>query len=315
MPPKNKHSTPATAPATPAPAVQTPAPAQQPPAAQFTYQPTETDIALMRAIDSGNQTGNVRFVSQAEAIHLVNAGLVTVDINHMDPATGNVAAALSETGKVHTMNAPAPAGTAPASGTSAAAITAAAPVVAAPVSFVIATVEPPAIKRTPPPNPNKGQSKYPQLDSLEIGQAIFITAPTGADTKKLSKTFGSSMADRNSRDKTKYFTSRSIPDGKEAGFVAYFAPDAIDPATNQPYPANTINPDAYAGVAGTGLYRRPLEERKTRAPRKPKDGTTVDGTKTPEQIAAEAAAAANAGVAGIPGAGGTDTAGVVPPVV
>lgn len=279
-----------------------------------TFSPSEADVSLMREIDTVYTAGNVRHVSSAEAAHLVSAGLVEVDTNATD-AAGNVAARLTEAGKVHIMNAPAatpavenqtaaPVGAAPATGTSTAAVSAAAPAVAAPISFSIAKVSPPKVNRTPPKG-GGAKPKYPQLDSLEEGYGMFIPAPADVNTpeaiKKMSKGFGSMMADRNSKDETKYFTSRTIKDGKEAGFTAPYPADAIDPATGQPYPAGTQNPDAYAGVMGTGLYRLPLSERKVRKPK-------AAAAKTPDQIAAEAAAAANAGVAGIPGAPGTDEA-------
>jgi len=246
------------------------------------FNPSENDVSLMQAIDSGAASGNFRYVSSAEASHLVTAGLVIVNTGMLD-ASGNAAAQLTENGK-KALPPMTDQTNAPVTGTATGALAAAAPAVAAPVTFAIANVAPPAIKRTPPKGGGQ-KPKYPQLDTLEVGQALFIPAPAGADTKKLSKQFGSMMSDRNSNNKDKFFTSRGIPDGKEAGFVG----------VNED---GTPNPEAYAGVAGTGLYRRPLDERKTRAPRK-----------TAEQKAADAAAlaaSANAGTAGIPGTPGTD---------
>jgi len=231
-----------------------PAPATQPTAQPAAFTPSEADISVMREIDTATNSGSFRFVSSAEAGHLVANGLAIVNTSMLD-ANGNAAAQLTDNGK----KALPPMTT----NTEATASNAAAANNAAPVSFAIANVVPPKINRTPPKGGGQ-KPKYPQLDSLEIGQAMFIpaTAPAAgvsADDhiKKLSKQFGSMMADRNAKNKDKYFTSRSLPDGKAAGFQGVNAD-------------GTPNPDAYAGVAGTGLYRRPLDERKTRAPRKSK---------------------------------------------
>jgi hypothetical protein len=124
-----------------------------------------------------------------------------------------------------------------------------------PVLFAIAAnVELPAIQRSGNTKPRP--SKYP-LKDIPLGGAIFIPAEEGKDAKKMSKQFGSMVADFNKDNTDKYLTTRYVPDGKASGFAL---PD---------------NPDAFAGKAGIGIYSRPVSERKERKKAAPATGAAA----------------------------------------
>jgi hypothetical protein len=225
------------------------------------YEATGSDVNLLREIDNGSGTGNFRFVSQAEAGHLVRAGLVTVDISKLDD-NKNAAASLTPQGKTILENANAAPANAPGTDTAPAAGTPGAAPSPSTVKFHIVKAEPPKPSR--PQGATARTPKYPQLDTLEIGYAVFLELEAGKDLKAVTKTIQSNVADRNAANKEKYFTARAIEDGGKAGLG-----------------------DEFAGKAGTAIYRRPVEERKTRAPRKPKDGAVAAAPAT-EGVAAPA---------------------------
>lgn len=202
------------------------------------FSPSETDISLMREIDNATKAGNVRYISQAEGGHLVANGFVAVNVGNLD-AVGNAAANLTEAGNKAIMTDTNSQVGAPA------VIEATKP---AEISFFIANVEPPVAKR----GGGAGrEAKYP-LDQLAIGQAIFVPLNAGQDAKAASKSFGSLVSGKNRDNAEVYFTSRAVPDGFEAGFRP------------------TSNPEMYKGVAGTGIYRQPLDKKPARKPRTPK---------------------------------------------
>lgn len=223
----------------------------------------ETQKAALTAVHAGAESGQFVFASVKSMKAFLDAGLVE----------GNEAAAnerkeipfrLTATGKEAINVTTTDTNTAPDANTGTTTPAAA----AAPALFVIANVEPPAIVRKATTGGGR-TPKYPQLDLLEVGQAIFIPSAPGDDAKKLSKGFGSMVADRNSKNKEKYFTSRGIADGFEAGFRP------------------TDNPELYKGVSGTGIYRRPLDTKPVRKPRTPKAApvANTDGGDTGTQTA------------------------------
>lgn len=185
---------------------------------------------LMAAIMAGSLT-HVGKTKEAE--ELAKDGYIEVNPAMLDP-NGNAAVRLTEKG-VAAIPATAPA-TAPTS----------APV----LSFVIsdAPVELPSISRG---GGGGREAKYPLADIPE-GRALFIPAPEGKKPSALSKQFGSMVADFNKKHEDRYLTTRTLADGKKAGFVGRNAD-------------GTPNPDAYDGVAGIGIYRRPVSERKVKA--------------------------------------------------
>jgi hypothetical protein len=109
------------------------------------------------------------------------------------------------------------------------------------ISFAIAAnLELPPISR----NGSGGRSKYP-LGDIPLMGGLFIPTEAGKDTKAASKRFGSMVADFNKENADKYLTARTLEDGGKAGFG-----------------------EQYNGVAGVGIYHRPVSEKP--APRKPK---------------------------------------------
>jgi hypothetical protein len=125
---------------------------------------------------------------------------------------------------------------------------------ASPLFAISTTFELPPIKRGG--NTTERASKYPLKDIPLMG-ALFIAAADGRDPKKMSKQFGSMVADFNKDNPDKYLTSRTIEDGKAAGF------------------ALPNDPEAFAGKPGIAIASRPVSERKVRKPRTPKTETTT----------------------------------------
>lgn len=208
-----------------------------------------TLTATMATLLSGVVSGSVTHVAKsADVDALVKEGLIEVNPQMLD-ANGNAAARATDKGKAA---APASAQGAPVGNT--------APAASKPLfAMSMAPVELPSIKRggnTAPRTP-----KYPLAD-IALGHGLFIAAEEGQDAKKLSKRFGSMIADFNKEHTDRYLTTRYVEDGKEAGFVG----------RNED---GTPNPDMFAGKAGIGIYHRPLSERKERKPRAPKAETTT----------------------------------------
>lgn len=186
---------------------------------------TKAHTNLMAAIAAGSTThvGKTKEVEE-----LVKDGYIEVNPGNLD-SNGNAAVRLTEKGT----------GAVPASGSDE--TTSETPA----VSFVMATNVPlPSIKRG---GGGARESKYPLVDIVE-GGAVFIPAPAGKKPSALSKSFGSMVSEFNKNHTDRYLTTRTVADGKEAGFVG---PNG--------------EPDFFAGVAGIGIYRRPLSERKEKA--------------------------------------------------
>lgn len=195
------------------------------------------NTALLAAILSGATT----HVGKTEEIGAhIKEGLIEVNT---DPASfdanGNAPVRLTEKGKA----------AAPASGSN---------VGTADNStlFAMATmVDLPSIKRGGNTVPR--ESKYP-LKDIPLGGGLFIVAtvdkdksPDGFDfldkAKRMSKQFGSMIAEFNKAHPDKFITSRTVEDGKAAGFSL------------------PGNPDAFAGKPGIGIFHRPVAEREAAA--------------------------------------------------
>jgi hypothetical protein len=181
----------------------------------------------MTSILAGIAAGSVTHVAKSDDVAaMAKEGYIEVNPAMLD-SNGNAAVRLTEKGT----------GSVPANGSGAETET-------KPALFAIATnVDLPAIQRGGNTKPRP--SKYPLKDIPLMG-AIFIPAEEGKDAKKMSKQFGSMVADFNKDNADKYLTTRYVSDGKVAGF------------------ALPNNPDAFAGKAGIGIYSRPVSERKER---------------------------------------------------
>lgn len=204
---------------------------------------SEANKTLLREIDTASNAGNTRFVSKAEGGELVANGYIEINTANLDNA-GNAAARLTDKGRkeIPPMTTPDNTGT---------------PGAAPAVSFkIVTTAALPAIARSGGGGAGR-EAKYPVADIPE-GGALFIALPpekrNEASVKQASKQFGSLVADKNKKFPDRYFTSRSVVDGKEAGFG-----------------------DEYAGVPGIGIYRRPVTERKVRKPRATAATTGTEG--------------------------------------
>lgn len=99
------------------------------------------------------------------------------------------------------------------------------------------------------------KSKY-NLGDLVEGGAMFI--PNEPGVKHPGKSLGSMVADFNKRNTDKYYITRTLADGAAAGFG-----------------------DQHKGVAGVGIYRRPLSERPAPKPRKPRADAAPVATAAP----------------------------------
>jgi len=185
------------------------------------------NTAMLSSIASGATTHVAK--SDEVAAH-IKEGLIEVDPAQLD-GNGNAAVRLTDKGKAAVpASAPGTVGTAST----------------APLFAISTTFDLPPIKRGG--NTTERASKYPLKDIPLMG-ALFIAAADGRDPKKMSKQFGSMVADFNKDNPDKYLTSRTIEDGKAAGFAL---PD---------------NPDAFAGKPGIAIASRPVSERKVRKPR------------------------------------------------
>lgn len=193
--------------------------------------PAFTLAAEHTAVLSGILAGTTHVGKSDEVTALVDNGYIEVNTSMLDSA-GNAAVRLTDKG-TEAAKASSPAtGSGTASG----------------VSFVIATnVSLPGIKRGGGGN---RESKYP-LKDIPVGGALFIPAAEGEKPK--SKAFGSMVTEFNGKVEDRHITTRTIRDGKEAGFEGRNAD-------------GTPNPDLYAGVAGIGLYalagKAPVKEAK-----------------------------------------------------
>src|SRR5215217_441433 len=229
-------------------------------AAKFTL--SAAHIATLTAISTALAANTAYHVSQADGADLVKNGFIEINPEMKDEA-GNPAARLTDTGRAAVPADEAPANTTPA--TTSPALSA--------VSFVISTAAVlPDIKRGGG-NTKPRESKYP-LKDIPLGGALFLAYPgiSADDAKKLSKQFGSTVATFNKDNTDKYLTSRTIEDGKAAGFEG----------RNED---GTPNPDAYAGVAGIAIYHRQLSEKKVRNV-KPKAAPAAEGENAGENGAA-----------------------------
>lgn len=108
------------------------------------------------------------------------------------------------------------------------------PAPAAPAFTMVQAIDLPTIKRNVT---TKRESKYP-LHTIPLGGAIFIPHRTSAKINSLSKQFGSMVSDFNKNNEDRYLTTRTLNDGAAYGFGAEFE-----------------------GVAGVGIYHRPLSEK------------------------------------------------------
>lgn len=191
--------------------------------------------ASMTTLLAGIAAGTTTHVAKSDDVAaLAKEGYLEVNPAMLD-ANGNAAVRLTEKGTGAVPSAPAPE--------------------TKPVLFAIAAnVELPPIQRSGNTKPRP--SKYP-LKDIPLGGAIFIPAEEGKDAKKMSKQFGSMVADFNKDNADKYLTTRYVPDGKASGFGL---PD---------------NPDAFAGKAGIGIYSRPVSERKERKKAAPATGAAA----------------------------------------
>lgn len=108
------------------------------------------------------------------------------------------------------------------------------PAPAAPAFTMVQAIDLPTIKRNVT---TKRESKYP-LHTIPLGGAIFIPHRTSAKINSLSKQFGSMVSEFNKNNEDRYLTTRTLHDGAEYGFG-----------------------EEYRGVAGVGIYHRPLSEK------------------------------------------------------
>lgn len=211
--------------------------------AKFTL--TSAHISTLVAISAAVAAGNTFFISAADGKPLVENGYIEVNTGNAD-ANGNVETRLTDKGREALPK------------------TEAAPAQSSGFSFVMAqNVAPPAVKRGGG-NPGPRESKYP-LKDIVLGGAGFVPSEdkSAEGLKKLSKQFGSTVAQYNKDHPDTYLTTRTLEDGKAAGFVGQNAD-------------GSVNPEAFAGVPGIGIYNRPTSERPARKPKASAEGAGTE---------------------------------------
>lgn len=234
-------------------------------ATKFTL--TAAHLATLVAISGATANGGNYFISAADGKPLADNGYIEVNPGLLDD-NKNAAARLTDKGRTAIPadgNQPAPA--APA------------------VSFFIAqNVALPPVKRASSTNKGAQESKYP-LKNIPLHGAAFVAAADMEAAKKVSKQFGSIVSNYNTNHTEGWLTTRLVADGKAAGFIGQ----------NED---GTPNEDAYAGVAGIGIYHRPYSEFEAEQARKAEAKAARD---------AKAATAAGGNGGGTTGGGQTQT--------